>query len=165
MKLEASHCVLYEHRIKLDMVRRILSLNPLAHIGGSVALYLHGIGLQRIYDASTIDFDLCVPYYIPLTGEATDKIQVANEENRGSDADYKEVLTFNGTKIDYRVDPSEPFHVIRLNEFDYRVTPLEIIMEAKFRYAIRKSKKHRDDCYEICGKQKPATNNWDDLPF
>lgn len=168
MKLEEHHCKQYESQIRLEVVKRILSLNPTAHIGGSVALYLYGVGLQRIYDSGNIDFDICVPYYTPLVGEPGDKIKTAVNEERGSDADYKEVLTFNGIKVDIRIDPLEPFRIIHFNGFDYRVTPLEIIMEAKFRYAIKKSKKNLDDCYEICGvvKATPPTNSDEtDLPF
>lgn len=166
----------YESKIKLAAVQKIITCNEFVHIGGSVALYLHGILLKRIFDSSTsVDLDICGGLYVPLKGLSGDKIVKCEDSTRGSDADYKEVLTFNSIKVDYRIDPAEPWEWIKHNGFEYRVTPLEIIMEAKFRYAMRGSKKHREDCYEICHKMvlpysteaaaKKISDSTDDLPF
>jgi hypothetical protein len=159
---------LYELNLKLEEVKRIQQFNPLSHIGGSVALYLHGICLKRIMQNTTaIDFDICTPYYVPLTGGDNDKILIDEDSNRASDADYREVLTFNNIKVDYRVAPAEPWIIITHDDFLFKVTPLEIIMEAKFRYAMTGNKKHRDDCREISGLVNIDYNykEQDNLPF
>lgn len=160
--------LMYEERIHLSEIKRIQQLNPFIRVGGSAALFLHGIQLKRISEEeyTQSDIDMCAPFYMPITGSSTDHIETLDEDERSDQADFKEVISFNGIPIDYRVDAKERFEVVKYKGFDYKVTCLEIIMEAKFRYAMKGSLKHKEDCYEICGKKsnpKEATKIEDDL--
>lgn len=147
----------YEFFIHLAEIKRIQILNPFIHVGGSAALYLHGIKLKRVTKGSEpSDIDMCSPFYMPITGSETDVVEFLEDDERSDQADFKEVVSFNGIPIDYRIDPKEKFEVIKFKGFDYKVTKLETIMEAKFRYALCGSLKHKEDCYEICSKNKPS---------
>lgn len=149
----------YESAINLPTIRKIQQYNPFLHLGGSAALYLYGIQLDRIKEqnGAPTDIDMISPFYHYLQGEATDKIEQSDSKNSGNDFD--EAFYFNGVGVDMRIDPSQKYNLIEHDGFKYKVSAYEIIMQAKLKYALNRQAKHKGDCDEIMGikpKDKPV---------
>lgn len=142
--------MLMDEAMNLDTVRELQIQNPLLQIGGSIALFLYGVRLDR-FKLSGCDFDICMPYYNEI--KATDKIDLTQEEEAEIEKfynnDFTETIYINGTKADIRIDPKQKYEMVAYKGFTYRCAALEVIMEAKFRYALRGNKKHKEDCREI----------------
>lgn len=147
----------------LDTVLAIQQKYPLIMVGGSLALFLHGIRLERFGEGNG-DIDLIAPFYHEI--EPTKDMKVENKNTIISldeiecdeDAelfytnDFSERLYINGFKVDIQINPHNRYETIEYQGNKYRVAKLEHIMEAKWRYAIKGSLKHKRDCYEISGK-------------
>lgn len=147
----------YEETINLPTIRKIQQLNPTYHVGGSAGLYLHGIRLDRIRNGWNCDVDLIAPYYTIPTGDATDKIKP--DKGKRSANDFDESIIFNDVHCDIRIDPKQRYEIIVHNGFSYKVSLLEVIMAAKFKYALNGQEKHLKDVYEICGKKGYESEN------
>lgn len=141
----------YEETINLPTIKKIQLLNPTYHVGGSAGLYLHGIMLDRIKGGWNCDIDLIAPYYTIPTGD--DKDVVKPDKSKRSANDFDESIVFNDVHCDIRIDPKQRYEVIVHNGFSYKVSLLEVIMSAKFKYAMNGQEKHLKDVYEICGKK------------
>lgn len=148
--------------LKLDIVKEIQEKYPTVIIGGSVALFLHGVRLKRWAENETSDIDVTLPYYITLEGKKEEELEEADFDldeilYEGNDFENSTMfLSEKGyVKIDIRIDPKSKYELINYEGFDYKVALLEDILEAKIRYAMgRSGKKHKEDIYEICGKIK-----------
>lgn len=137
---------IFEEKLNLKSVKEILTACPQFNIGGSVGLFLHGVRLDRWLDRSG-DIDLCSPYYI---NPKTISNEVDIEEAKPSGNDFDETFFYGGIKCDYKIDPKQKYELIEYDGFTYKVTPLEIIIEAKARYAMQRSgEKHRQDLREM----------------
>lgn len=140
--------------LNIDLVMKIQKEYPVSMIGGSAALFLHGIILKRSFAGMSSDLDIILPYYVNMFRHDKNFSIYPEFEERTSGADFKEVIKINGVKADLAVSPKCKYSIINYEGFDFKVVNLEIIMEAKWRYAIAGSKKHMDDCYEISGKKE-----------
>ncbi len=145
-----------ESKMKLPVLRSIQKDYPMFHVGGSVALFLHGIRLKRWNSSGVSDIDLISPYFVLVEGDG-DEIEVKQLDGKGSANDFDETFLYcfdgESTKVDYRIDPKQRYEIIEHKGFKYKVSPLEIIMAAKFKYALNGQSKHKNDVYEICGKK------------
>src|SRR5882757_9910466 len=135
--------------ILLETVRKIQTLFPTVHVGGSIGLYLHGLDLKR--DLSKSDIDL------------TDKDQAAanlfvdsfkDTEESSNPEDFKYQFRYNYPgdryiKIDISIFPEKEFDVIDKDGFLYRVSKKEDILFYKKKYAESGGKKHQDDLTAI----------------
>lgn len=144
-----------EERMNLDVVKAIQTKYPTFHVGWSIALWLHGIRLKRWSNGSKSDIDMVSPYFILVEGD--EDIEITQLNSKGYANDFDECFLYTNedgktVKIDYKIDPKQRYEIIEHRGFKYKVSSLEIIMEAKFRYALNGQWKHKQDCYEICGK-------------
>lgn len=152
----------------LEIVRKLQGQYPTLHVGGSTGLFLHGIRLKRYYERET-DLDMISPYFILL--ESFGDMEINYADAKASANDFDETFICNSKKVDFRIDPKQRYEIIVFEGFRYKVSPLEVIMAAKIKYALNGQKKHKDDIAEMVGKKttehKKATpiGEEDDLPW
>lgn len=169
-KEEARHA----RNFNFKLIRELQEKYPTMSLGGSAALFLHGVRLDRWMSRSNhSDIDICLPYYQYL--ETWDKditVQELNIKRSGNDFDYgfsiedyrvdltpqvapvnyleiKETKSTNFLKIDIKVDPKQRYTFIEYQGFKYKVNRLEVILEAKARYAMAGDNKHIEDLREM----------------
>lgn len=143
--------VVYVESINLETIKQIQSYNPTYHIGGSAGLFLHGILLNRIKTGWNCDLDFVTPFYTIPEGSDTDKISMGDSKRSANDFD--EAFVFNDVHCDVRVDNRQKYDLVEYQGFKFKVSKLETIMAAKFKYAMNGQNKHKSDVYEICGKK------------
>ena len=115
-------------------------------IGGSLALFLHGIRLKR-WKYSNSDLDIISPYFIlPTKGYV-----VCRKTQGSSDFDY--VINLPGVNMDLKIDPKASYEWIEYQGDKFKVSSLLTIWEAKTRYAMQGYTKHENDLLELCGKE------------
>lgn len=151
----------FESNLNLNLVKQIQTTYPLTHVGGSVGLFLHGIRLKR-YKSGTHDLDICAPYYFKPISVGTLQLEEVDVKASNNDFDLT-FLASEGTptefrksiKVDCVIDPRQRYEIINYKGFDYKVTPIELILEAKLKYSKFKSgKKHKKDIYEMLNIKK-----------
>jgi hypothetical protein len=136
-----------ENNLKINEIVKIQKLNPLAVVGGSVALFLQGVRLKRWFEKSNSDFDIIVPHYTHFNKGEKDVVSYLNNKKSSNDFDY--TFIWNNIKVDVRIDAKQRYEIINYKGFDFKVCPLEIIIEAKARYAIQGNYKHQNDLKEM----------------
>ena len=152
-----------EKNINLDFIKEIQTKFPHFHIGGSAGLFLQGLKLKRLETNSSHDLDLCSPYYSNILSEfinlSEEKKDIVDdffeegdylEETWGSGNDFDECVTLNyqgrSIVVDLKIDPSQRYRIVEYKGFKYKVTPWELILEAKIKYAQKKGGlKHKKD--------------------
>lgn len=132
-------------RLHLGTAKKMQEAHPEVVIGGSLALYLHGVRLRR-WKVGASDLDMICPYYILFKNSTL----VCDKSSTKSDFD--QVIHFDNINVDIRIDPKRRYEIITMDDFDFKVTPLEVIWEAKCRYALGGNLKHRNDLLDLCGK-------------
>jgi hypothetical protein len=135
----------------LDTLKRLQKKYPMFIVGGSTALYLHGIKLDR----TPGDFDFVSPYFVlPETDKELGlDMDFVGEKSSGNDFDV--TFSCNGKKIDYKIDPKARYEMITHNGHQYKVSPLLTILEAKIRYGMAGNSKHINDIkYMIFSSKK-----------
>lgn len=145
-------------KMRLTLVKQLQQSTPQLLIGGSIALYLHGVNLKR-FIVGVGDLDLILPYWQDLNANigytAEDHEDEDFDEDRPSGSDYDETTSVGGVKADIRIDPKHKFETIEYKGFKYKVVPLWTIIEAKAKYAASKwGEKHRDDLREMILNEK-----------
>ena len=157
---------------KLDVVRELqLKLNM--YIGGSTALYLYGLVLDKKEDS---DLDLVMPYYqrvgdIAKKGELLEEAGEFDGKKSGNDYDFTYgIVTREGkfVKLDVRIDPKQSYEIVEYKGFPYKVCRLMDILEAKCRYAKEGNTKHLRDIKSLLkfrktSEEKVKQNSWTDL--
>jgi hypothetical protein len=121
----------------LNQIEVLQAKYPQLIVGGSVALFLHGIRLKR-WDNVKSDLDIITPYYTLIEGSVS-------ETNKPSGCDFDYSINLNGTKIDCLIEPKAKYEIVKFNDVNYKVVPLLTIIEAKLRYALKGNQKHIDD--------------------
>lgn len=165
----------YARNFNFKLIRELQEKYPTMSIGGSAALFLHGVRLNRwSLTSNHSDIDMCSPYFQYL--ESWDKnvnIQELSTKKSGNDFDYGFSIEDNRPgltleelgglslgeyqsmketgfiKVDIKVDPKQTYSFIEYGGFKYKVNRLEVILEAKARYAIGGDIKHQEDLREI----------------
>lgn len=138
-----------EDNFNLAEVRFLQEQNPYAHIGGSVALWLHGLNLKRWGKGSSSDLDLVVPFFFQWNKTAEFDIDYKDAKSSGNDFD--ETFILNSVKVDVKIDNTQRYEIIERGGFKYKVSSLETILEAKLRYAMNGQSKHKEDIRELLG--------------
>jgi len=136
--------------LHLPLIRKLQESCPILQVGGSAGLFLHGVRLKRWVKGSS-DIDLSVPYYHNFRKAEGLVIENTADAKSGNDFDY--VFEANGVKVDCKVDPKQRYEIIKYRDFEYRVTPLLTIIEAKLRYAAKGNAKHESDLKEMLLKK------------
>lgn len=153
----------------LNHLRILQEQYPLCHVGGSLGLFLHGVRLKRFLSGSSNgDLDVIIPYFTLFENSKGLTFEHKNAKASANDFDETFIMTSDkGTiKVDVRIDPKQAYEIIEYQGFRYKVSKLEIIWEAKLRYALNCQSKHLDDIYEISGKfETVAENPVDNTPF
>lgn len=141
-----------ERNLNLDLVQKIQTKYPLLHVGGSTALFLHGVRLKR-WASKSSDLDFVSPYFFMFEAEEEWKEDngdiFTHMDAKASGNDFDETFIIGQTKIDYKIDPKQRYEIIEYKGFKYKVSTVEIILEAKARYALNGQTKHKEDLREI----------------
>lgn len=145
---------IYEENLRLNIIKDFQQEYPLSHVGGSAGLYLHGIQLERTLVDMSSDIDIVIPYYMIVNNDETEHV-----EEKFSHNDFDESVIYKGVKVDLKIDPKQKYEIIEYKGFQYKVSFVETIMEAKLRYAMQGNQKHKQDFYEIIGKKKKEIKN------
>lgn len=135
-------------KLNLDEVRFLQKQNPFCHVGGSISLFLRGLNLKR-WNNGNIDIDLISPFFYNWISDDENEIEHKDAKKSGSDFDQTFIL--NNTKVDVKIDNTQPYEIIKYDGFDYKVSRLEVVMQAKLKYAINGQEKHKKDVYELLG--------------
>lgn len=148
------------HNLNLWAVKELQTKYPMSHVGGSAAMFLHGVRLERWGKTQSSDLDIIFPYYVLIEGQTSTKddeneIEVRKATKSGNDFDECFLYTSGKetVKIDIRVDPKQQYEIIEYEGFKYKVSKLETILAAKLKYAMNGQTKHMNDIYEICEKK------------
>lgn len=136
-----------ENRVLLPSAVQLQKNNPNIFFGGSFALFLYGIRLERFHSGIS-DLDVILPYYSPLKDEDGDELEEVDGKSFGNDYDVCYLLD-DETKVDVKINPKQRYKTIKYKHHSFKVALLEDIMEAKWRYVLNGQKKHKDDCYEM----------------
>lgn len=147
--------------LNLETVAAIQKQYPMMHVGGSTALFLHGVRLKRwMKRKSGSDLDFISPYFILpdntiKSADGTEDLKVDFIDGKASANDFDYTFIIDGTKIDYRIDPKQRYEVVEFDGVKYKVSPLLTILEAKMRYALQPGgTKHRNDIIEMVTSNK-----------
>lgn len=126
----------------------------------SVGLYLHGVRLKRWLTQRRSDFDIVSPYFILPEGEIMGK-EIEYNGSLKSSNDFDEVFFIDDVKVDLRIDPKQRYEIIKYKDFNFKVSNLFTILEAKLKYAkLPKGEKHAKDIVEmITSRPKKILSN------
>ena len=144
----------------LEFLKEFQTKYPMTFIGGSTALFLYGIRLER-WVHPTSDLDIISPYFILFESENNGtSYSYSHTKKSGNDFDETFQLTISDIaggvhfiKIDVRIDPKAKYDIIEYDGFKFRVSPLLTIINAKTRYALQGNNKHELDLKEILLKK------------
>jgi hypothetical protein len=144
----------YIKNLNLDLVAAIQKKYPMLHVGGSAALFLHGVRLKRWGTSSSSDLDFISPYFILLEPKLEVKedkeLDVNLISDKGSGNDFDVTYQIGNTIVDYKIDPKQRYELIEYKGFTYKVSNLMTILEAKMRYAqLPSGGKHKKDITEM----------------
>lgn len=134
----------------LDIIQQLQEKYNFA-IGGSCALFLQGITLDR--KKGSVDFDIIMPYYqkFDLADFTDENIEGIEEfDGKGSGNDYAHtfaITTKDGRfiKLDIKIKPEQKYTTVDFKGFKYKVCDILTILEAKVRYAMQGNDKHKQD--------------------
>jgi hypothetical protein len=140
---------LLDKAMKIETVRALQELNPHLIVGGSIALYLQGVRLNR-FSSGVGDYDFILPFYSKLLTKEGIKVDEDGGEERFSGSDYDDCILINSLKADIKIDPKQKYELLKYDDFEFKVVPLWTILEAKAKYAQTKNgQKHREDILEM----------------
>lgn len=126
---------------QLQIVRAIQKKYPDVHLGGSLAVFLWGLNLDRPFT----DIDLCAPSTAGMSIPTN-----AKDYREGSDNhDFDYGFNFQGYKIELKIDASQKSNILMHLGFAYLVTSIHVIREYKVKYASRGYEKHIKDLSRI----------------
>lgn len=162
----------YENDVFCLDVLRELQKKYVFSIGGSTALFLHNIILDR--KSNDIDFDIIMPYYQKIVvdpdtkddndSNLIDEVEEFDAKSSGNDFSRTYCLTTKDgrfLKLDVRIKPEQPYEVVKYGESEYKVCDILTILEAKIRYATQGNKKHKNDIMNILN----VSNKKEQKPF
>lgn len=137
-------------------------------VGGSVALYLNGLDLNRKH--GEIDIDVVMPFYQKIVPDAIiSGAEEFDEKGSGNDFGLTYVITTKDgdfLKLDIRIKPDQRYENIEYKGTIYKTSSVYQILEAKAKYAREGNKKHQDDIKKLLGlNNKAETIEGDDPPF
>lgn len=138
-----------ESGFRLEEIRFLQRQNPFCHVGGSVALFLRGVRLKRWENSGAGDIDMVAPFFFQWVKEQG--MDIDYKDAKASGNDFDETFILNDVKVDVRIDNTQRYEVITYKGFDYKVSSLENILEAKVRYAMNGQQKHKDDIRQLIG--------------
>jgi hypothetical protein len=163
---ETIYIMTMDYHFNLNLLQKIQTKYPEFIIGGSTALYLQGVRLERwgttyrdkgqvrYSNEQVSDYDFIVPHFIlPESDNELDlTIENSSDKSYGNDFDY--TFYCNGTKIDYKINPKQRYEIIEHGGYKYKVSPVLNIIEAKVRYAMNGQDKHKNDIIEMITSNK-----------
>lgn len=152
-----------KHHLHVEIVKKLMTIHPEIIVGGSTALFLHGIRLKR-WKVAQSDIDLILPYYIKFEDDTLNELKFRDIDFiKSQSKDFDELVQLNGhIKLDMKIEPKQRYENIVYEDFKYKVSSLEVILEAKCRYALQGNLKHKEDIKEICQPQLPVSNEQED---
>lgn len=144
-----------KRNFNIEALKEFQTKYPITFIGGSTALFLHGVNLERWKGSSSPDWDIMTPYFILFKSE-TNGIYYTHAKKSGNDFDetfHADLPNGGYVKMDVRIDPKAHYEIIEFDGFKFKVAPLLTIVEAKMRYALQGNIKHEDDLKEMLLKK------------
>jgi hypothetical protein len=127
--------------VKLEVVRELQTKYPHFIVGGSMALYLHGVRLSRWNNGGS-DLDVITPYYTLIEGALE-----IDDMKSGCDFDYQ--VKLDNLKVDCLIDPKARYEIVKHKEVSYKVIPMLQIVRAKVDYALKGNEKHKSDLKDM----------------
>lgn len=145
----------------LDLVYELQQKYNFA-IGGSCALFLQGLTLER--KKGQTDFDIIMPYYQRFTGsgELVDEIEEFNGKPSGNDYSHTFALTAKDgrfIKLDVKIKPEQTYKIVSYKGKEYKVCDIMTILAAKIKYAQEGNKKHQEDIMSLLLFDKGCSSN------
>ena len=144
---------------KLEVLKQFQCNYPESVLGGSIGLFLHGVGLKR--DLTMSDLDFCMPDCSKLINDKLKEEKIAQDkEMSGSDFRYKVNLKHKTESYYTKVEVSERdcnFVYKTYKGFTYKLQPLLDIFLWKAHYAFKGIPKHKEDLQEIIYSKFPST--------
>jgi len=135
----------------MEYVNNLQQSYPQIIWGGSLALFLHGLSLERWTEYGNChDYDIIVPHYFSPNPECKLLDNSSSGKNSGNDFDYT-LSTNTGKPVDVRINPKQKYENIKVGDTYYKVSPLLDIIAAKVKYAQNNQEKHLNDIYELIG--------------
>jgi hypothetical protein len=145
-----------KENFNINSLKEFQTKYPMTFIGGSTALYIHGINLKRWNNLGSMDWDVIMPYFILFENESNGEIRYEQAKKSGNDFDetfFVDLPKGNYVKMDVRIDPKARYEIVEFDGFKFKVTPLLTIIEAKMRYAMQGNLKHEADLIEMLLKK------------
>lgn len=141
--------------LQLEKAKELQEKYPQIILSGSVALYLHGIRLERFKKQIISDIDIIMPYYTLLEGPEFNNENYKNGGYPGDPhtLDFDHLIVYKGVLLDIKVDPKRHYEYVEMDDFKWKIAKIEDILEAKIRYIYKGVVKHKDDLYEMLGKK------------
>lgn len=155
-----------EQRVKdnlyISLIKNIQEKYPQVIVTGSSALYLHGVKLKRWKTTSSSDLDIIIPYYIKFEDFSEYSFSRESTAPESNDFDYGVLVSSRGNtvKLDIRIDPKQRYEFIEMDDFRFKVSVIETIILAKIKYSLSGGQKHKDDIYEILGKDESKKDSY-----
>lgn len=141
-------------KMSLETVIKLQTNYPTIHVGGSVGLFLHGIKLKRWCSSDYVpDLDITVPYFVSMEQDELFE-ESEPDEDEAYRSDFAAHFSYDGVSVDLNIDPKQRWEYIEYKGFKIKVTAIENIIACKMKYALKGKKKHKDDIYEMVGKDK-----------
>jgi hypothetical protein len=144
-----------KENLKIESLKEFQTKYPMTFIGGSTALFLHGVNLKRWRNSNNSDWDVITPYFILFQSEANG-IHYTHAKKSGNDFDetfHVDLPKGEYVKMDVRIDPKTRYEIVEFDGFKFKVASLLTIVEAKMRYALQGNKKHEHDLKEMLLKK------------
>jgi len=137
--------------IHLEELKQFLTEYPLAHVVGSLGLWLRGAKLKRVGATQDSDWDIVMPYFVPVKGSYANGNPYNGEEDFRSGSDFEYNTLYKGVKVDIAINPTERWDIITYDGFDFKVSRAIDILEKKIKYVKQGNLKHKDDINELLG--------------
>lgn len=131
--------------IGLNVVKKIQEAHRELILTGSVALYLHGIKFRRWNFDKNVkgDLDFIAPYFVKLHDN---KFHVKDYTSA-----FQDKWQVDGYKVEVAIDRTQQYETIELDEFEFKVSPLQDIWYWKMLFAREGKTKHIQDLQEALG--------------
>jgi hypothetical protein len=143
---------------QLEIVKAIQKQYPLAIVGGSVGLYIHGIRLSR-WKNDKSDIDIIVPYYHQFAQIGNRQTYNREDKQVFSGSDFSDNCFIIWDSKEYKIEIAiDPFSKYEIRD-GFKVNPLDVIWQYKLKY---NKQKHKDDLKEAMIKSFKQVN---DIPF
>ncbi len=153
------------HNLHVKIVQKLMTVHPELIVGGSTALFLHGIRLKRWRNGIS-DIDMITPYYIKFENDVLNELifsEHIESIHQSRKSHFSKIIMINrDIKMDLRIDPKQQYEYVEYEDFKFKVSTLETILKAKCKYTMEGIIKHKEDIKEICQPPMASSSSNDE---